>query len=120
MIFRISVWVIFLVGGSFLGKYLDHVIFETNCNYLSLKYLISFILAVFVGISMVKISRNTGRTLAKYGRKGNLPRMETNVLVKQGIYSYMRHPMHLGLMLFPLSVALLICSPSFIFIISPE
>ena len=31
----------------------------------------------------------------------------------------MRHPMHLGLLLFPLSFAFLTGSPSFIFIISP-
>ena len=119
MIFRIIVWIVFLVGGSVLGKYLDVKIFGFACNYLSLKYFVSLLIGIVVGIVMIKISRNTGRTLAKYGREGNLPRMETNVLVKQGIYSYMRHPMHLGLMLFPLSIALIICSPVFIFIISP-
>jgi protein-S-isoprenylcysteine O-methyltransferase Ste14 len=31
----------------------------------------------------------------------------------------MRHPMHLGLFLFPVSVAFLVGSPSFILIISP-
>ncbi len=67
----------------------------------------------------MKISKNTGRTLAKYGREGKLKRMQTNVLVKQEIYKYMRHPMHLGLFLFPLGIAFLIGSPSFILIIAP-
>jgi protein-S-isoprenylcysteine O-methyltransferase Ste14 len=67
----------------------------------------------------MRISKNTGRTLAKYGRKGEVKRMETNVLAKEGIYKYMRHPMHLGLFLFPVSIAFLVASPSFILIISP-
>ena len=45
--------------------------------------------------------------------------MQTNVLVKQGIYKYMRHPMHLGLFLFPFGIAFLIGSPSFILFIAP-
>jgi len=51
--------------------------------------------------------------------KGKLKRMQTNVLVKQGIYKYMRHPMHLGLLLLPPGMAFLIGSPSFILIIAP-
>jgi len=68
---------------------------------------------------VIRISKNTGRTLAKYGRKGKIKRMETNVLVRHGVYKYMRHPMHLGLLFFPLSIAFLIGSPSFILIIAP-
>ena len=68
---------------------------------------------------MMKISKNTGRILAKYGRKGKLERLQTNVLVNQGVYKYMRHPMHLGLFLFPIGVAFLIASPSFILMIAP-
>ena len=41
------------------------------------------------------------------------------VLVTDGLYALMRHPMHLGLLFFPLSVALLVGSPSFILIIAP-
>jgi protein-S-isoprenylcysteine O-methyltransferase Ste14 len=45
--------------------------------------------------------------------------MDTNVLVNQGVYKYMRHPMHLGLLFLPLSFAFLIGSPSFILFIAP-
>jgi protein-S-isoprenylcysteine O-methyltransferase Ste14 len=68
---------------------------------------------------VIRISKNTGRTLAKYGRKGDVKRMDTNVLVNQGVYKYMRHPMHLGLLFLPLSFAFLIGSPSFILFIAP-
>jgi protein-S-isoprenylcysteine O-methyltransferase Ste14 len=67
----------------------------------------------------MKISRNTGRNLARFGRVGELPRLQTNKLVTQGIYKYMRHPMHLGLMLFPFAFAFLVGSITFIFVIAP-
>ncbi len=65
------------------------------------------------------MSRNSGRTLARYGREGDIPRLETNKLATDGLYSIMRHPMHLGLLFFPLSIALIVGSPSFTFIIAP-
>ena len=45
--------------------------------------------------------------------------METNRLVTSGPYGCMRHPMHLGLMLFPWAVALIIGSLSFVLYIAP-
>ncbi len=57
--------------------------------------------------------------MAKYGRQGNIPRLETNRLVTQGIYACMRHPMLFSLALFPLAIALVVGSPTFIFFIAP-
>ena len=55
----------------------------------------------------------TGRYLAVYGRSGpHVPRGEPDRLVTVGPYSCMRHPMHLFLSLFPVSVALLLASPA--------
>ena len=107
-----------IFGGSILGYYLDYLIFE-NVHQNIILHMVSFLIGVFLLSLVIKTSKNTGRTLAKYGRKGKLKRMETNVLVKQGIYKYMRHPMHLGLFLFPVGIAFLIGSPSFILIIAP-
>jgi len=45
--------------------------------------------------------------------------METNRLVTTGPYACMRHPMHLGLLLLPWAVALMIGSPSFLLFIAP-
>jgi len=115
---RIIIWVLMIFGGGVLGYYLDYLIFEnihTNISF----HIVSGIIGVILLFVMTKISRNTGKTLARYGRKGKLKRMETNVLVKDGMYKYMRHPMHLGLFLFPLGIAFLIGSPSFILIIAP-
>ena len=107
-----------IVGGSIFVYYLDYHLFQDiHSNYIF--HFGSAIIGVFILFIVVIISKNTGRTLAKYGRKGNIKRMETNVLVKKGIYSYMRHPMHLGLFLFPLGFAFFIGSPSFILIIAP-
>ena len=118
MIIRFSLWAIMLLGGIIGGYYIDNILFvDIHSNVLF--HIISFLLGVFVLLLVTRISKNTGRTLAKYGRKGEVKRMETNVLAKEGIYKYMRHPMHLGLFLFPVSIAFLVASPSFILIISP-
>jgi len=115
---RIVIWIIMIFGGSILGYYFDYLIFE-NVHQNIIFHIVSLLVGIFLLSLVMKISKNTGRTLAKYGREGKLKRMQTNVLVKQGIYKYMRHPMHLGLFLFPLGIAFLIGSPSFILIIAP-
>ncbi len=107
-----------IIGGGVLGYYLDYLIFKNIHNNI-IFHIVSLLIGIFLLFLVIKISKNTGRTLAKYGRKGKLKSMQTNVLAKQGIYKYMRHPMHLGLFLFPLGIAFLIGSPSFILIIAP-
>lgn len=107
-----------IFGGGTLSYYLDNVLFK-HLYFNTVFHIISFIIGLFLLTIMMRISKNTGRTLAKYGRKGKLKRMQTNVMVNQGVYKYMRHPMHLGLFLFPFAVAFLLGSPSFILIIAP-
>jgi len=115
---RIITWIIVIFGGGAFGYYLDYLIFKNIHNNI-IFHIVSLLIGIFLLYLVIRISKNTGRTLAKYGRKGKLNRMQTNVLVKQGIYKYMRHPMHLGLFLFPIGIAFLIGSPSFILIIAP-
>lgn len=118
MLFRIIIWIVFILGGIAAGFYIDTLYFPL---YLTswIWHILSFILGVFCIKLVLTISRNTGKTLAKYGREGNIARLQTNKLVTKGVYSCMRHPMHLGLFLFPLSFALLVGSISFIIIIVP-
>jgi len=118
MLLRILVWVIMIVGGSVLSLYLDAILFK-NVHTIRVFHSISFVIGLLLLALVIKISRNTGRTLAKYGHRRNLKGWGTNVLVNQGVYKYMRHPMHLGLLFFPLSFAFLIGSPSFILFIAP-
>ena len=115
---RVIIWITMILGGSIFGYFLDFLIFE-NIHQNIIFHIVSLLIGIFLLFFVMKISKNTGRTLAKYGRKGKLKRMQTNVLVIQGIYKYMRHPMHLGLLFLPLAVAFLIGSPSFILIIAP-
>lgn len=119
MVVRFLVWIIFILGGIALGISLDQSLFPMLWSNL-IWHLISFVFGFLIVRLVLKISKNTGRTLAKYGREGELKRMETNKLAKDGIYACMRHPMHLGLFLFPLSFAFLIGSSSFILIIAPS
>ena len=118
MIIRLGLWIIMLFGGVFAGYYIDNILFLDIHNNIPF-HIISFLFGISILLLVIKISKNTGRTLAKFGRKGNVEKMETNVLVKNGIYKYMRHPMHLGLLFFPISIAFIVASPSFILIISP-
>ena len=115
---RILIWIIMIFGGSIFGYYLDYLMFE-NIHQNIIPHIVSLLIGIFLLFIVMKISKNTGRTLAKYGRKGELKPMQTNILAKQGVYKYMRHPMYLGLLFLPLAVALLIGSPSFILIIAP-
>ncbi len=107
-----------LVGGAVFGLFIDFLFFYNIFSSL-FWHGISFIVGLMLMFAVMKISRNTGKILAKYGRVGDIPRMKTNQLVTQGIYADMRHPMHLGLMLFPLSFAFIVGSITFIFVIAP-
>ena len=118
MVVRMLIWVFFLVGGSILGIWLDLQWFRA----LFLNpfwHLFTLIGGIFLLRFVLRVSRNTGRFLARLGRDGDIPRMETNKIVTEGMYGCMRHPMHFGLLFFPWSIALLIGSPSFILIIAP-
>ena len=115
---RALIWVVFLVGGAILGVWLD-LRFWPGWWGSWLWHLVSAIAGLAVLQIVLRISKVTGRWLARCGRAGDIPRMQTNRLVVVGPYACMRHPMHLGLMLFPLAVALILGSPSFVFIIAP-
>ncbi len=116
--FRLIMWVLMLGGGLALGLFLDARWFPAlrrNLVFHGVTLVLGMALLWFV----LTVSRNTGRFLARLGREGDIPRMETNKLVTEGMYGCMRHPMHFGLLFFPLSVALIVGSPTFIFIIAP-
>ena len=107
-----------LVGGSVAGLWLDSHLFNT---WLTNPWIhaFSFVIGLIIFRLVMNSSRNTGKLLARLGREGDLPRMETNKLVSEGYYACMRHPMQLGLLLFPLATAFIIGSLSFVLIIAP-
>ena len=115
---RIIVWLILIIGGVTASITIDLKHFR------DIFFSISFhIISLIIGLILLKLSFNAaskgGRELAKSGRVGNIPRLQTNRLVTTGIYSKMRHPMLFGLMLLPLAIAFIIGSVSFILIIAP-
>ncbi len=118
MITRVLVWIVLLLGGAVISIYVDLINFKLI--FASIWWhVFSFVVGIFLMKLVIAISKNTGRTLAKFGREGKIARMETNVFVKSGVYQYMRHPMHLGLLFFPLAFALIIGSPTFILFVWP-
>jgi protein-S-isoprenylcysteine O-methyltransferase Ste14 len=117
-LFRILMWILMLIGGGILSIYFDKIYFYKWFNSLTF-HIITLIPGYILLKIVLKISRNTGKYLSMEGREGNIPRLQTNKLVTTGIYACMRHPMHLGLWFFPLAFALLLGSPTFIFILAP-
>lgn len=115
---RMVVWMVMLFGGALLGIFLDLKWFS-QWFYNPYWHIFSALLGVLLLLTVFRISKVTGRTLARYGKKGDVPRFETNQLVTQGPYACMRHPMHLGLFFFPFSFALILGSPSFLLFIAP-
>ncbi len=115
--FRWIMWAVLIGGGIVLSLLTDFYLRKSGFH-ASFGIIGRAIGLILIVLSMI-ISRNTGKTLAKYGRKGNIPKLETNVLVRNGVYSCMRHPMHLGLMLMPFGIAFLMNSFSYVCIYAP-
>ncbi len=115
---RMVTWFVMLVGGSAVSLWLD---WRWARSWLLNPWfhLITLIVGVLLLRFVLIVSRNTGRLLARLGREGDIPRLETNRLVDTGPYGCMRHPMHFGLLFFPPAVALILGSPTFILFLAP-
>lgn len=118
VLLRIVLWVLMLVGGTVGGIWLDLRLFP-GLWHSAWWHAVTLVAGMLLMRLVFRLSRNTGRTLARNGREGRLPRLETNRLVTTGVYGCMRHPMHFGLLFMPLALALIIGSPSFIFLVAP-
>ncbi len=115
---RVAFWLLLLFGGMALSIHFDKRYFA------DLLASIPFhILSFLIGLALLRISTllaaNAGRELHRMGRRGDIPRLQTNRLVTTGPYECSRHPMLFGLMLLPLAFALLLGLPTFIFFIAP-
>ena len=118
VVIRVLLWVFILVGGVWIGLYYDFVYFKkivTNPIF----HLFTFLIGAFLMKLSFHAAKVGGRELKKFGRKGDIPRLETNRLVTSGIFSCFRHPMLFGLSFIPLALALIVGSPTFILFIAP-
>jgi protein-S-isoprenylcysteine O-methyltransferase Ste14 len=115
VVIRIILWLIMIIGGAIysIAKDLETTLFENVFFHFFTAFMGIIVLAL-----AFRAAANGGKELTK-GRVGNIPRLETNRLVKTGIFSCMRHPMLFGLTLLPLGWALLLGSPTFITLIAP-
>ncbi len=114
---RWVVWAIFIFGGIILSLITDFLL-KKNGFYVHIG-IVFRILGIFLFAISNIIARNTGKTLAKYGKEGKVEKFDTNKFVDRGPYSCMRHPMHFGLMLIPFSLALMLGSFSYLVIYAP-
>ncbi len=115
---RMLIWILLLVGGGTLSIWLDLIWFPGLFANL-IFHIATLVPGLLLLYLVMRVSRNTGRLLALMGREGDISRMKTNKLVTSGVYSCMRHPMHLGLLFFPWAMALILGSPTFIMVIAP-
>jgi len=115
---RILIWIVMLIGGGGLSLWLDWRWFHSWLVN-PIFHLVAFVVGALLLLFVLRVSRYTGRLLARLGREGDIPRMETNKLVTTDVYDCIRHPMHFGLIFFPWSVALILGSLSFILFIAP-
>jgi len=118
VVIRVLLWVIILVGGVIIGLKFDLIYFK-KLLFSPLFHIITFIVGFFFMELSFNAAKVGGRELKKMGREGDIPRLETNRLVTTGIFKCFRHPMLFGLSFIPLSLALLIGSPTFILFIAP-
>jgi len=118
VVIRVFIWIVMLLGGVIGGLWLD-INNHKDLLYNPYFHIITFLIGIILMVLAFRAAATGGRELAKYGKIGNVPRLETNKLVTTGIYAKMRHPMLFGLALVPLALALIVGSPSFITIIAP-
>ncbi len=118
MTIRTILWIIIILGGISLSLYLDYKVVHIHVNLLW--HSIFFVIGLLLLRVVLYTSAYTGRLLKRLGKEGKVPRFETNKLVREDVYSCMRHPMHLGLLLLPESIGFMMGSPSFILIVGPS
>ncbi len=114
---RVILWILIISFGIVSSLYLDYNIVKIHVT--PLWHIVLFFIGFLLLRLILHTSAYTGRLLKKLGKKGKVQRFETNKLVKEDIYSCMRHPMHLGLLFLPESIGLMMGSPSFILIVGP-
>ncbi|GAB6073582.1 methyltransferase family protein [Nautilia lithotrophica] len=118
VIIRIFIWLVLILGGIALSLYFDFKYFK-SLLFNPLFHIITLIIGYFVLKFAFHAAAVGGRELNRYGREGDIPRLETNKLVTSGIYECTRHPMLFGLVLLPFGIALFLGLPSFILFIAP-
>jgi len=85
--------------------FLPNLIFSFSFDGAALIF--SRIIGTVLLIFSLFLSSSGGRTLAKYGHKEEHETFWPDKFQTVGIFSCMRHPMHFGLALFPVSLALI-------------
>jgi protein-S-isoprenylcysteine O-methyltransferase Ste14 len=118
VVVRILIWMLMLLGGAWFSIANDLRHFPGLFG-----SFLFHLMSLAAGILLLRLSFRAaaagGRELARRGREGELPRLETNRLVTSGVYACTRHPMLFGLMALPLAIALILGSPTFIFFVAP-
>ena len=91
-----SVWTITFLPGWIWPLYLDGVI-----------RLAAFFLGLLLFFYMILLTAVAGRTLRYFAHQENRKTFWPDKFTAIGIYGCMRHPMHLGLALLPVAIALM-------------
>ncbi len=112
---RTIFWITIISGGIAGSLYMDYNILHIHVNLTW--HIILFAIGLILLRIILYISAHVGSVLKEAYKK--IKGQKTIPFVREDAYSCMRHPMHLGLLLLPESIGLMMGSPSFIFIIAP-
>ncbi len=111
---RFLVWIVLVGGGIGVSLYVDRML-DWSCPRIPCLVVGLVLFGVILRAAAV-----TGRYLAVYGKSSSGRGFgEVDRLVDVGPYSCMRHPMHFFLSLLPISIGLIIGSPTYAFVIGP-
>lgn len=91
-----AVWIVILVPGWIWPLYLDGLI-----------RLAVFFLGLIFFAGSLALTAVGGRTLKRFAHQQNRKTFWPDTFTARGIYRCMRHPMHLGLALLPVAVAMM-------------
>ncbi len=119
VVVRLLLWVLLLVGGAWLAHRIDRRFFDALWEN-PLWHLSTLPIGLALMWLAFRAAAAGGRALSRGGRSSpDVPRLETDRLVTEGIYAHMRHPMLFGLTLLPLAFAFCLGSPAFITMVAP-
>ena len=113
---RTIFWITIISGGIAGSLYIDYNILHIHVNLTW--HIILFVIGLILLRIILYIGAHIGGVLREAYKK-NKRQKSIPPLVREDVYSCMRHPMHIGLLLLPESIGLMMGSPSFILIIAP-
>jgi len=116
---KITVWILIIFGGLFISMYLDKYVFDLEFEKPKWVYYSLNIPGLLLLLLLFNMINKIGLFISKHGKNDKIAQFKIDILIKDGLYANMRHPIYQCLLFVPFAISLMSTSPSFIFIIAP-